>query len=489
MTGAVTKRRRSAARVPRRASGRGLRAGHARPAACRPRPAACDPRPAACGPGLVRLRLALRLAASPCGLAPFAARLAALASAALSAPFARRLRALGRGLGVRAALGLEALGVAHLDLLVDEALDRAQQRAILGAHQRERLAGGARPAGAADAVHVILGDVRQVEVHDVRQVLDVEAARRDVGRDQHLHLALLEVLERADARVLALVAVDRVGVDAVLAAAARRGGWRRAWSCRTPAPAPSRSSSPGARAARACGLARPDRRTASPLRRWCCGAPLRRSPGSSRNCAESLRISSEKVAEKSSVWRMAAGSSAMMRLDVGDEAHVQHAVGLVQHQDLRPCRGSRPSGPRGRAGGPGVATRISTPLRELLDLRVDVHAAVDHERAQRHVLAVGAARFPATWIASSRVGREDRGSAPGAGAGEKLLVAHGRQALQDRAARSRRSCRCRSGRRRAGRGRRGRPGWPASGWGWVRYSLAPRRREAARAAARGFRKT
>jgi hypothetical protein len=36
-----------------------------------------------------------------------------------------------------------------------------------------------------------------------------------------------------------------------------------------------------------------------------------------------------------------------------------------------------------------VATRISTPLLELLDLRVDVDAAVDHEGAQRNVLAVG----------------------------------------------------------------------------------------------------
>ena len=41
-------------------------------------------------------------------------------------------------------------------------------------------------AGAADAVHVVLGHVRQLEVDDVRQLVDVDAARGDVGRDQHL---------------------------------------------------------------------------------------------------------------------------------------------------------------------------------------------------------------------------------------------------------------------------------------------------------------
>ena len=64
-------------------------------------------------------------------------------------------------------------------------------------------------------MHVILGDVRQVVVHDMRQLLDVEAARGDVGCHQHLDLSRLEILERPDARVLALVAMDRVGADAI----------------------------------------------------------------------------------------------------------------------------------------------------------------------------------------------------------------------------------------------------------------------------------
>src|SRR6185437_7833563 len=124
-------------------------------------------------------------------------------------------RALLRARRFAAALALEAFGVARLDLAIDELLDRAEQRPVLRTDERDRLARGARAAGAADAVHVILGNVREIEIDDVRQLLDVEAARGDVGRDQHLHLAFLEVVERTDARILALVAVDRVGVDAV----------------------------------------------------------------------------------------------------------------------------------------------------------------------------------------------------------------------------------------------------------------------------------
>ena len=104
----------------------------------------------------------------------------------------------------------------HVDLAAEHALDGAQAVLLVGRHQRQRLPGGAGAAGAADAVHVVLGHVRQFVVHDLRQLVDVEAARGDVGRDQHLHLVVLEVGERLGARVLRLVAVDRGALDAVL---------------------------------------------------------------------------------------------------------------------------------------------------------------------------------------------------------------------------------------------------------------------------------
>ena len=55
----------------------------------------------------------------------------------------------------------------------------------------------------------------------------------------------------------------------------------------------------------------------------------------------------------------------------------------------RPGRGWRPSGRRGRAADPGVATRISTPAAQRLDLGIHRDAAVDDRRAQRDGPAVG----------------------------------------------------------------------------------------------------
>ena len=71
------------------------------------------------------------------------------------------------------------------------------------------------PTGPADAVDVVLRVPRQLEVDDDRQVLDVEAARRDVGRHEDPDLAGLEALERPRPLRLGAVAVDGHGVEAL----------------------------------------------------------------------------------------------------------------------------------------------------------------------------------------------------------------------------------------------------------------------------------
>ena len=96
----------------------------------------------------------------------------------------------------------------HLDRAAQDLLDVAQELAFLRGAERERLARLAGPAGAADAVDVGLRLVRDVEVDDVGDVVDVEPARRDVAGDQDSHLPAAELVERARALVLRLVAVD-----------------------------------------------------------------------------------------------------------------------------------------------------------------------------------------------------------------------------------------------------------------------------------------
>ena len=96
----------------------------------------------------------------------------------------------------------------------DGPLDVAQQRALLLGAEREGapLASGAPRA--ADAVDVGLGNLRQVVVDHQRQLRDVDASRGDVGGNQHVQLARLEVAEGLLPGALRLVAVDGPRGDA-----------------------------------------------------------------------------------------------------------------------------------------------------------------------------------------------------------------------------------------------------------------------------------
>src|SRR5690606_38806495 len=56
--------------------------------------------------------------------------------------------------------------------------------------------------------------VGQVEVNDVRHVINVDASRGDIRRDEHARLAGLEIRQRPFARRLRLVAVNGFSVNA-----------------------------------------------------------------------------------------------------------------------------------------------------------------------------------------------------------------------------------------------------------------------------------
>src|SRR5215212_5423595 len=102
----------------------------------------------------------------------------------------------------------------HRYLHARHLLDIPQVFPLLAVAERDRDPGRARPRRAADAVDVGFGDVRQVVVDDVRDAVDVDAAGRDVGRDEHPAMPRLEAGKRPLALRLALVAVDRRRRDA-----------------------------------------------------------------------------------------------------------------------------------------------------------------------------------------------------------------------------------------------------------------------------------
>src|SRR6185437_1505781 len=84
-----------------------------------------------------------------------------------------------------------------LDRLAGGALDRAQHAALARTDEQDRLAAAAGAAGAADAVHVAFGVVRDVVIEHVADPLHVEAARGNVGGDQDVELAVLQLLDDA----------------------------------------------------------------------------------------------------------------------------------------------------------------------------------------------------------------------------------------------------------------------------------------------------
>ena len=101
-----------------------------------------------------------------------------------------------------------AVELPHGQRQAQQPLDLLQQRALVVRNQRDRKPFIACTARTSDSVDIMLGDFGQIEVHDMRELVDVETARRDIGCHEHAHGTALEVRERTCARALALVAVN-----------------------------------------------------------------------------------------------------------------------------------------------------------------------------------------------------------------------------------------------------------------------------------------
>src|SRR3954468_9203971 len=101
--------------------------------------------------------------------------------------------------------------VRDIELHLNQLLDIAQERALFIVAERDCDAFGSGARGSAYAMDVALRNVRQVVVDDMADAIDVDTARRDIGRDQDLQLAGAERAEDALALVLRFVAVDRFG--------------------------------------------------------------------------------------------------------------------------------------------------------------------------------------------------------------------------------------------------------------------------------------
>ncbi len=102
------------------------------------------------------------------------------------------------------------------DRLADQFFDRQHGLLVGRAHQRDRGAGAAGAAGTADAVHVVVGMMRDVEIIDVADGGNIETAGGDVGSHQDRQLALAELVQRGRAGRLLHVAMQGADTEAVL---------------------------------------------------------------------------------------------------------------------------------------------------------------------------------------------------------------------------------------------------------------------------------
>src|ERR1700730_3521367 len=69
----------------------------------------------------------------------------------------------------------------------DKTLERAQRSVIFRRNEADCIADRERAAGASDAMDVILGVHGEIVIHDMRNSIHVDSARRDIGRHEHPH--------------------------------------------------------------------------------------------------------------------------------------------------------------------------------------------------------------------------------------------------------------------------------------------------------------
>ena len=115
----------------------------------------------------------------------------------------------GDGCGTRRQLpGNQQVGLdcGHRDFLFDERLDLRQTLRVALAGEADRVAFRTQSRGAADAVHIVLGIERQIVVVDVRNAIDMQSARSDIGSDQDIELAFLELAQQRFAPFLRHIA-------------------------------------------------------------------------------------------------------------------------------------------------------------------------------------------------------------------------------------------------------------------------------------------
>ena len=100
--------------------------------------------------------------------------------------------------------------------LSGKVLDLTQGGYLVGRDEGVGMTGGSGSSRAANAMHVILGVHGYVKVHDSVNAAHVDAAAHHVGCHEDLHLAPTKALERSLARLLGTIRMHDINLDACL---------------------------------------------------------------------------------------------------------------------------------------------------------------------------------------------------------------------------------------------------------------------------------
>ena len=212
--------------------------------------------------------------------------------------------------------------------------DCGQRLAVFARDQHEGFSRAPGAARATDPVNVVVGVMRHVEIDHVRDFWNVEPARRHIGTDQQPYIAAPEPLQRLHPHRLRQVAVLFGGGEAVAderaiedshvaLAVAKYEGTRRRLLLQQLAQGPALVAGQGR------GL---DHGLVDRL-----GRRRRRRHG------QFLGVHQETVGQAPDLARHGGGEEQGLAdawqkthdaFHVGHEAHVEHAVRLVDHQDL-----------------------------------------------------------------------------------------------------------------------------------------------------------
>ena len=300
------------------------------------------------------------------------------------------LPAHGQRLGLFARLGLKTGDFDFFNVLPGKALNVGHEAFFVQAHKADGFAAVARPAGAANAVHIVFADVGDLVVHHVRQLVNVNAAGGNVGGHQGADIAAFKASQCLRARALAFVAVQCHGRNAVFAQVLGHVVGAKLGACEHQHLAPVALADDVREQGFFLAPAHQVHGLLDALHRGVARRHLNVFGLAQQAVGQIADFVAEGGRKQQRLFLL--GHQGQHFFDVVDKAHVQHAVGLVEHQDLDLAQVQRALARvvQQAAGGGHQNVHAAAQLR---DLRAHAHAAKHHHGFEVQVLAIGAHAF------------------------------------------------------------------------------------------------